>query len=413
MENNNQEIKGKNIVILLVDALRQKNLSLFGYNKETDKNMKELASENLLFKQHFSTSNATAPALTSILTAQYPPHHGIIHQLPYTKEEEMDKVEKIPFWLPSYLKTKGYETICVDWVGLWLKKDFDFYGERDEGQEETLSNSPFISAKETVDLAISRIKKSSKPFFLFTHFWDSHFPFPNTSYESNTTSEDKIKTLEIIKDEHEREYLRKRIANNNLNNFEDMVNKYDLAIKGIDIQIGRLCDFLKSQGLWEDTIFLVLGDHGDSLKEHEIFFNHAGLYDESILVPMIMHLPGFGKKDINEFSQHVDIIPTLFEYLGFYYSKENFEGVSLLPLIKENIPVREEIFAFDGLCEDIKTVRTKDKKLIIAKDGFCNLCKGSHHKQREEYNLLQDSHELKNIFSEKSELEVLFNKKNL
>ena len=67
----------KNIVILLIDALRTKNLSLFGYNKETDRILKDLAKDNILFKQHFSTSNATAPAITSILTGKYPSNHGL------------------------------------------------------------------------------------------------------------------------------------------------------------------------------------------------------------------------------------------------------------------------------------------------------------------------------------------------
>jgi arylsulfatase A-like enzyme len=394
----------KNIIILLIDALRPKNLSLFGYNKETDKNIKEIAKNNLLFRQHFSTSNATAPALTSILTAQYPINHGIIHQLPYTKQEEMDKVEKVTFWFPNYLKNKGYETICIDWVGFWLKKDFDFYGEKDENQNElTEKQSLFISAKDTIDLAISRIKKSKKPFFLFTHFWDTHFPFPNTAYESNGTKEDKDKMLASIQNESQKEYLRKRIQNTNLYTIQDMVDKYDLAIKDIDYEIGRLYNFLKEQNLWEDTIFFVLGDHGDNLTSHDIYFSHAGLYDDSIHVPMIIHLPGLGKQEINKFSQHVDIIPTILDYLKFDINT-NFDGTSLLPLIKNNITVREKIFAFDGLCNDIKAVRTKNRKLIIAKDNFCNLCKASHHEPIEEYDLENDPEETKNIYSKKSEL---------
>ena len=76
----------KNIIILLIDALRPKNLSLFGYGKETDKTFNKIAEESILFRKHFSTSNATAPALTSILTGLYQTNHGIMHQLPYTKE---------------------------------------------------------------------------------------------------------------------------------------------------------------------------------------------------------------------------------------------------------------------------------------------------------------------------------------
>jgi arylsulfatase A-like enzyme len=392
----------KNIIILLIDALRPKNMSLFGYHKETDKNLKEIAKDNILFKQHFSVSNATAPALTSILTAQYPNNHGIIHQIPYTKQEEIDKVEKVKFWLPTFLKSKGYETICIDWFGFWLKKDFDFYDEKDEDQiiEKKFL---FISAKDTIDLAISRIKKSKKPFFLFTHFWDTHFPFPNIEYKSNSNLEDREKMLANIKSESQREYLKKRIQNTTLYTIQDMINKYDLAIENIDHEIGKLYNFLKEQNLWEDTIFIVLGDHGDNLTSHEIYFSHAGLYDDSIHVPMIIHLPGFNKQEINEFSQHVDIIPTILDLFEIKIDN-NFDGTSLLPLIKNNISIREKIFAYDGLCNDIRAVRTKNRKLIIAKDNFCNLCKASHHQAIEEYDLENDPEETKNIYFGKSEL---------
>ena len=396
----------KNIVVIVIDALRPKNLSLFGYEKETDANIKKIAKESVLFMQHFSTSNATAPALTSMLTGQYPNNHGIIHQLPYTKEKEIEKIEKVKFWLPSYLKQKGYETICIDWVGFWFKKGFDFYGEGDENP--ATRNSPFISAENAFKLAMLKIKQSTKPFFLFTHLWDTHFPFPNTKYESEGNENDREETLKNIKNESQREYLKKRIKNTNLYTLQDMIDKYDISIKEIDQEIGKFYNFLKEANLWEDMIFLVLGDHGDNLTSHEIYFSHAGLYDDTIYVPMIMRLPGFGAREIKKFSQHTDIIPTIFDYLGFE-TDEKFDGKSLIPLIKNNISVREKIFAFDGLCNNIKTVRTKDRKLIIAEDNFCNLCKASHHEKIEEYDLKTDPQETKNIYSGNSELAIFLN----
>jgi len=183
-----------------------------------------------------------------------------------------------------------------------------------------------------------------------------------------------------------------------------MANKYDAAIKGIDSEIGRFYNFLRMQNMLENTIFIILGDHGDSLTEHCIYFNHSGMYDNSIHVPMIMRLPGFGKHEISELTQHVDILPTILELLNFKTS-EKFDGTSLMPLIKNNSPVREVVFAFDGLCNDIRTVRNKKRKLILAKDNFCNLCKGSHHGKIEEYDLEKDPGETNNIYSGKSEIE--------
>lgn len=395
----------KNIIIILVDAFRIKNLSLYGYEKETDKNIKKIAKENLWFSNYFSASNSTAPALTSIFTGQYPPNHGIMHQLPYTKQEEIDKVQDVKFWFPEYLKNKGYETICIDWIGLWFKKGFDYYGEGEDFDLKKAS-APFRPAKEMTDLAISKLQKNqetNRPFFLFMHMWDTHFPFPNTKYESQHTEEDFQKTLESIKEGSQREYLKKRIEGKKLYTIQDMINKYDSSIQNIDNEIGRIYDFLNQENLWEDTIFIVIGDHGTNLTEHEIYFSSSGLYEDCIHVPSIMHFPGLESKKITEFAQDVDILPSILDYIGLETENE-FDGKSFLSLIKDNQPIRDKIFSFDGLCEDIKTVRTKNKKLIIAKDNFCNLCKAGHHEKVEEYDLEKDPQETRNIYSGKSEL---------
>ena len=125
----------KNVVLIVVDAFRPKNLSMFGYEKENDKNLKKIAKESVLFRKSFSTSNATAPSLNSIFSGMYPNSHGIIHQFPYTKPDEYNKFESVEkFWLPAFLKEKGYETIGIDWIGLWYKRGFDYYEEKDEKQ---------------------------------------------------------------------------------------------------------------------------------------------------------------------------------------------------------------------------------------------------------------------------------------
>ena len=122
-----------NIIIIIVDALRPRNLSLFNYNKETDKNLKAIAKENIFFKNHFSVANSTAPSLAALFTGKYPPNNGILHQVPYTKQEEITKFEENKFWFPSYMKEKGCNTLGVDWFGMWFKKGFENYQEKKEG----------------------------------------------------------------------------------------------------------------------------------------------------------------------------------------------------------------------------------------------------------------------------------------
>lgn len=385
-----------NIVIVVIDAFRPDHLSMFGYGKETDKNLKRIANESAVFVNQFSVSNATAPALTSIFSGLLPSSHGVIHQMPYTKTEEFKKVSKIRFWLPSFLKERGYETMAFDWIGFWFKKGFDYYKESEE-EIELL----FPPTKTTVDLAISKIKQARKPFFAFLHLWDTHFPFPNTEYNS-TEPEDISRIIESIKNEKQKEYVKNRINAIKLNSVKDIVNKYDKTIEIIDYEIGRLYDFLRETNLLENTAFIILGDHGDIISGHGIYFSHCGLFDDSIRAPLIVKLPGLNKGEkITEIVQNIDIVPTILDFLG---ENRNLDGKSLMPLIKNGKKIRDNIILFDGLANDVRAVRTESKKLIVAKDNFCNLCKADHHYGCEEYNLINDSNETRNIFSGFSEL---------
>lgn len=396
----------KNIIVIVIDAFRPKNLSLFGYDKETDKNLKKIAKEGIVFRNFFSSSNTTAPSLMSIFTGRLPSNHGIMHQFPYTAEEEVEKMyRERKFWLPSFLQSKGYETLAIDWLGMFFEDGFDYYKEREEWQGKPAISAKFSPAKDTIDLAIAKIQEAKKPFFLFVHFWDTHFPFPTIEYKGKQ-KKDISEVLEEIKGEAQKEYFKKRIiaANIDLYSIEEMKEKYDEAVREVDKQIGKLHQELKERDLWEQTIFIILGDHGTNLTEHNIYFSSSSLFDETIHAPLIVHIPGFEQKEISDFAQNVDLAPTLIELLGEEGKKDwRFDGKSMVNLIKNNEEKgdeRDKVFFFDGLAQDIRGVRTKDRKTIIAKNPKCYLCKGSHHQGQEEYDLIKDPREEKNIYSE-------------
>ncbi|MFH1181003.1 MAG: sulfatase [bacterium] len=375
----------KNIIIIVIDAFRPKNLSLFGYAKETDKNLKAIAKEGFFLKNFFSSSNATAPSLMSIFTGRLPSNHGIVHQFPYTKDEEVEKMyRERKFWLPSFLKSKGYETIAVDWLGMFFEDGFDYYKEREDWQGELKTFTKFSPAKDTMDLAISKIATAQKPFFAFVHFWDTHFPFLTTEYRG-TPAKDISEVLEGINGDSQKEHYKKRVMveGNALYPVSGMIEKYDEAIKEVDKQIGKLEQYLKENNLWDNTIFMVLGDHGTNLTEHNIYFSSCSLFDETIHAPFIARFPGITKEETESFVQNTDITPTILELIG-QKPEMLSDGKSMLDN-KE----RDKVFFFDGLAEDISGERTKTKKIIIAKGRKCHLCKSEHHQEREECDLQQ------------------------
>jgi len=426
----------KNIVFIVVDAFRPKNSNLFEYTEKTDSYLKEISKDCILFKKHFSVSNCTLPSFTSLFSGLYPNHAAVHFQTTCFEKGEAGRVEDIKFWFPSYLQSKGYNTIGIDWLGLWLKNGFDYYEEAGESKIREIFRKPvlrdikpiikktmeffsnikdkikkgedselFPSGKKIINLAISKVKEtqeqdkdSRKPFFLFMHFWDTHFPFPTIKY-SGSGDDETQEILESIKDEEYKKYFKKRIESVNLKSMKDINEKYDLALSNVDKQIKKFCKFLKSEGLWDDLILIVLGDHGWNLNEHEIYFNSCGVYDESVHVPLMMKLPGIEGKEINELVQNIDVVPTIMDYIGKENQEGEIDGVSLLSLIQKGEKVRDKVFLFDGFARDLVGIRTKNKKLIVSKneDNNCLICKTKHHKGKEEYDLEKDPEEKEDI----------------
>ncbi len=411
-----------NIIIIISDALRPKDLSLYGNKKELDTHIKKIASESVVFEKNLSTSNASDTSLTAIFSGLYPTSSGFIHQHPYTKKEEIDKLRKIKFWLPTFLKKQGYSTFSSTPLHSWFKKGFD--ASMSLGNKEAnkfLNNqiikkillmlpnwayafgkklvkaraSPdFYSAEKVINLAISQISSAQKPFFLFMHLVDTHFPFPGTETKKTIGRESLKLILKNIKYSAQKEYIKKRFHDTSAEYLEQILEKRDEAIGQVDNQMGRLYNFLKSKKLWKNTIFIFLSDHGENYGEHGIYFCRGGLYDSSLHTPLIIHLPKIKPKRINQLTQSIDIAPTILEILG---KNQKLDGKSMLNGINKNKKIRDKAILIDGFCEDRIAIRTETKKTITSREGKCRICGAEHGLLKEVYDLKKDPEELNNI----------------
>jgi len=412
-----------NIVLIIADEMRTQNMSLYGYKNETDTEIKRIAKESIFFNHAFTACNSTDPSITSLFTARYPTNNGILHQFPHTTNAEIRKFKsQKQFWLPEYLKGQGYETIAIDWLPLWFKKGFNFFRDREEGKFSKIVNTNrivntiqthmpadlykiakkivgkkmavFPSPEETTALALKKIKEANKPYFAFIHYGDTHFPYsttPQPEDKGKTFVPDHIEKLNTAK----KQIAKKRLEDIKLNYKEAIIEKYDRSIKAVDKEIGKIYDELKD----DNTIFIIMSDHGTNLMEHEIYFDHHGLYDETIKVPIIMHIPGKEGKVVEHLVQNIDLAPTILSLL-----KEekfmNLDGRSLMPCIDEDLPIRDHTVSFGATCDLRIAKRTKDKKVIYSPSreaAICYKCKEPHiqgDKIKEEYDLLSNPNEL-------------------
>jgi arylsulfatase A-like enzyme len=173
-----------------------------------------------------------------------------------------------------------------------------------------------------------------------------------------------------------------------------VIAQYDGAIAYMDACIQTIFNTLEAKGILDETIIVINGDHGETLYEHECWFDHHGIYDNVLHVPLIIRYPGkvpAGKR-IKGFNQHKDLVPTVLE-LANIKTKDKFDGRSLMKLVHEDLTSFESEFYITE-CTWMRKHgwRTPQWKLIIALEP------DFHFKPDIElYNLTEDPEENNNL----------------
>jgi arylsulfatase A-like enzyme len=172
---------------------------------------------------------------------------------------------------------------------------------------------------------------------------------------------------------------------------EETVNLYDANLRWGDDAVGQLEQALQKAGLLDNSLLIIMADHGESLGEHGYSWHTDCPYNEALHIPLIMRFPG---KDgprgrIKALTQTIDLLPTLFDILGQPYPK-TAQGRSLLPLLAgEAAQANEYSFsvAKKGVHCETFIVRDLQSALLLFHDG----------KTRALYDIVKDPHQTKNI----------------
>jgi len=173
---------------------------------------------------------------------------------------------------------------------------------------------------------------------------------------------------------------------------------YDASVTHGDERVGEILDILRAAGIFEDTLIIFLADHGESLTEHGIYYDHHGLYDESVKIPLIVRPPGGADKKVDDFVQINDICPTIVAYTEC--SGLTPDGRSLRPAIERDESIeRDFVMAEEAHTQRRRMIRSRESKLIRLVDGnpICRYCDIQHAEPIELYRLDVDSDEKNNV----------------
>jgi arylsulfatase len=386
-----------NVVLITLDTTREDHFGCYGYKRNTTPHIDAFAKEAVLFSHAVSVIPLTTPSHASIMTGLHPhSHHVFRNSYPVHSDFTM---------LAEILNRQGYATggfVSVKIIDsrIGFAQGFDYFSDvpepPDTGEKSDnvfkqiikggITSTPLLQRRgdETIDEGLSWLHENKdQPFFSWIHLYDPHLPYTppfeygyrfNEQYEEYLerirnplfkqraysdqvaySRADETNDLSISPKEaftflldvfgaRAHQYLSSDSTPAGLK--DDFIAAYDGELAFVDEQVRRILRFLIDNNVYDNTMVIIMADHGEILAEKEDYFgHHKHLYRGSMRIPVIMKFPGIEPKSIDERITNVDILPTLLDALGIEVTIA-MDGVSYWPAISadETVHVPEQLF---------------------------------------------------------------------
>ena len=358
------------VILISVDTLRADRLSCYGYRGYATPHIDTIAKDGTLFSAIDSQVPLTLPSHTSLLTSTYPFSNGV--------EDNGEEVPADTVTLARVLKAHGY--ITAAFVGgfvldrrFGLNQGFDFYDSRFDLHKAGGTDVGDIKrlGGEVVDSAIQWMQKNNEaPFFVFLHLYDLHSPYNLPSA------------------------YRSRFGTG-----------YEAELRYVDVEIGRLWNFLSQNGFLKNTLVIFTADHGEGLGQHGESTHGYFIYQSTLWVPLIFHWPAESKHPfparLNAPAGLIDVAPTILQFLGIS-SPPQFQGKSLLGWLYSGKPRADREVYSESLYAHLHFSCSGLQSLRIGRYKYTDA------PMPEFYDLQQDPGELHNLYLQKRSLALAY-----
>lgn len=325
-----------NVLFLSIDTLRADHLSCYGYERTTSPNIDRLAADGHRFSHAYTSMPTTLPAHTSMFTSHYPSENAV--------RRNGDIVTSSLITLPEILQAAGYTTAgFVSGLPLnsrfGLNQGFDTY--------EGVKGKPSRTSEDTVKSVRRWFEKYyRRRFFLFVHLFDPHsrYKAPQRFRQPFSAPESVPAKFGFIRD-------RSRMTGDAI---ATAIAGYDAEIAYADWAIGELLSMLTRFGIEDETLVVLVSDHGESLDElldrYGYVFDHGEfLYRHQLNVPLIIRLPasmrGRHRTGVHDTPvSTIDVMPTILDIVGVD-SPMDTAGRSLLPALQGRELAERPVFS--------------------------------------------------------------------
>ena len=336
----------RNVVIVVVDALRADRLGCHGSEAGLTPEIDTLAETGLVFTAAYSNATFTFPSTASLFTSTQPPVHRITHDP--KRQEMLRRLSDAYVLLPEVYKAAGYTTGLLTFPG-WVSPTANYLQGVDVRAESERSDTDLLR------LATNFISDyADQPFFLYLHFIDMHdYWFPQHLFDGVDAEalglSPGLMSLADMKIPEAYETLAKvlnqpgGLTERDLQHLQDVYNR---RLEETDRVIGELARHLSDAGLTEETLLVITSDHGEQFLEHgRLVHGGDAFYNELIHIPFVVSNPRLFPETITASTPmtSIDFGPTLLDLMGLDIP-EIYQGESLADRHDED----RVVFATDG-----------------------------------------------------------------
>ncbi|MED5330206.1 MAG: sulfatase [Planctomycetota bacterium] len=350
------ETHARHVVVYVIDTLRADRLGLYGNDRQLTPAMDELGRTGATFEMAYSSAPWTLPSSVSLFTSTFPTSHGVLSGLETLGDQAQTMVE----WFGDLgYYTAGFAYNTLGGRGAGLDQGYDKYFEKPPNDEMTEEQREQGLHTIRPVLRFIRDYEGEAPLFLYVHTVEPHWPFDGspmnlTPLEGEVTGALKEQanalcpkhrgmlgnrqsgemTAQDLAELEEMERTADRLQ-------ETVEALYDGDVRRADLNLSRVVTALTEKGLWDDTIFVLLADHGEELRERGNWLHGQSVFNELVRVPMVMRIPGVTGTNsrVSQPTQTLDLLPTLADALGAPKA-ESWQGRSRYQWISEpGLPV--------------------------------------------------------------------------
>jgi len=430
-----------NVVIFVVDALRQDVLGCYGAEHVRTPVMDSLAERGVVFEDAYVQAPFTWTSFGSILTGKYPRRHGLVRMAP---DVRMAPNVTLPFHLKGATRADGVRLEDGDYVAVafmtgtlsresGLLRGFDVYSGAQEGRALADVHNPWsefrsrlvlwqitnkVSQRFDNQIVASTARKwfasnADRRFVALVHYYSTHTPYdPPEPFRGDYVDPAYDGPVTSFRAEH-RQAIESGAYAPTPADERRIRELYYAGVAQADAMIGEVLDELERQGVLDDTIVVVTSDHGEELGDHGLW-EHNFMYQTNLRIPLIIAAPGrlpAGRR-VSALVDSIDIVPTLCDLIGVGPPSDPqlgerglVDGRSLLPLVRGDVEaVREFSFAENGRFLSIQDAGRKliVRRAVLEPGGWDKVLAGELEQPRL-FDLAADPGEMRNVYGERAE----------